>query len=354
LLHKSRLAGFVLFCFLKPRLGGFFCGNMQYINDITESIGNTPLIQLQKVAKGISAKLLVKLEYMNPGGSIKDRLALQIINDAEEKGFLKKGSTIVECTGSGNTGIGLAMLAAVRGYKTVFTMPDKNSQEKIDILRAYGAKVVTCPTNVAPDDPRSYYQVAQRLANEIPNSFFARQYSNPSNPKTHYLTTGREIWEQTNRKIDYFFAGMGTGGTITGTAKYLKEKSKNITIIGVDPVGSIYADYFNHKKVQAKPKTYLIEGIGEDFIPEIIDFSLIDDVIQVTDKEAYGMTRSLAREEGILVGSSSGAAVLGAIKYLQQKELSHDSVVVILLPDSGKSYLSKIFNDDWMQEKHLL
>lgn len=327
---------------------------MHYIKDITESIGNTPLIQLQKVVKGIGFTVLVKLEYMNPGGSVKDRLALQIINDAEEKGLLKKGSTIIESTGSGNTGIGLAMIASIRGYKTVFTMPDKNSQEKIDILKAYGAQVVICPTNVSPDDPRSYYNVAKRLAEEIPDSFFTRQYSNPSNPKAHYLTTGREIWEQTDGKIEYFFAGMGTGGTITGTAKYLKEKNDSVTVIGVDPIGSIYTDYFNHKKIESKPKTYLIEGIGEDFIPETIDFSFIDAVVQVTDKEAYHMARLLAQQEGILVGSSSGAAVSGALKYLHRKNLSKDTIAVILLPDSGRNYLSKIFNNDWMQEKHLL
>lgn len=327
---------------------------MQYSKNITESIGNTPLIQLQKVVRGVYCNVLVKVEYMNPGGSVKDRLAMQIITDAEEKGLLKKGSTIIESTGSGNTGIGLAMIAAVRGYKTIFTMPDKNSQEKINVLKAYGAEVVICPTNVAPEDPRSYYKVAERLASEIPDSFFARQYSNPSNPKAHYLMTGKEIWDQTDGKIDYFFAGIGTGGTITGAAKYLKEKNEKIRVIGIDPIGSLYADFFNTKKIQSKPKTYLIEGIGEDFIPETIDFSFIDNIVQVTDKEAYHMARRLAQEEGILVGSSSGAAVFGAIVYLQQKKVSKDAVAVILLPDSGRSYLSKLYNDEWMQEKHLL
>ncbi|HVA96216.1 MAG TPA: cysteine synthase A [Candidatus Acidoferrales bacterium] len=327
---------------------------MKYASNVIDVIGNTPLVQLRTVTKGIRATILVKIEYLNPGGSIKDRMALQIISDAEKKGLLKKGSTIIECTGSGNTGIGLAMIAAVRGYKTIFTMPDKNSQEKINMLKAYGAEVIICPTNVAPNDPRSYYQVAERLAHEIPHAFFARQYSNPSNPKSHYLSTGPEIWKQTDGEIDYFIAGMGTGGTISGTGKYLKDKKKSIKVIGVDPAGSVYIDYFKRKEVTNKAKTYLIEGIGEDFIPGTINFSIIDDVVQVTDKEAYQMGRRLAREEGILVGSSSGAAVAGAIKFAKQKKLSRDKIVVVLLPDSGRSYLSKLFNDEWMAEHGLL
>jgi cystathionine beta-synthase len=324
------------------------------MNILTNFIGNTPLLQLQNISKDMLGKVFVKLEYMNPGGSIKDRVALQMINDAEEKGLLKKGGTIIESTGSGNTGIGLAMIAAVRGYKTIFTMPDKNSQEKINILKAYGAEVVICPTNVSPDDPRSYYKVAQRLAQEIPKSFFTGQYNNPSNPKAHFLSTGPEIWKQTNGKIDYFFAGMGTGGTISGTGKFLKKKNKSVQIVGVDPVGSIYTEYFREKKITKKAKTYLIEGIGEDFIPETINFSYIDDVVQITDKAAYQMARKLAREEGILVGSSSGAAVAGALAYLKKKNIPKDKIIVILLPDSGRSYLSKIFNDDWMKEKSFL
>jgi len=322
--------------------------------NITNFIGNTPLVQLENISGKVQPNIYVKLEYMNPGGSVKDRMALQIINDAEKNGLLKRGSTIIESTGAGNTGIGLAVIAAVRGYKAIFTMPDKNSREKTNILKAYGAEVIICPTNVPPDDPRSYYKTAERLAREIPDSFFARQYSNKSNPKAHYLSTGPEIWKQTNGEIDYFIAGMGTGGTISGIGKFLKEKKKSIKIVGVDPIGSVYTDYFKDKRVKQIAKTYLIEGIGEDFIPTTIDFSFIDDTIQVSDKEAYQMARRLAREEGILVGSSSGAAVAGAFKYIKQKGISKDKIIVILLPDSGRNYLSKIFNDDWMRLNHLL
>lgn len=327
---------------------------MNKTNSILNFIGNTPLVQLQNITKNIAPSIFVKLEYLNPGGSVKDRMALQIINDAEEKGLLKKGYTIIESTGSGNTGIGLAMIAAVKGYKTVFTMPDKNSIEKINVLIAYGAEVIVCPTNVAPDDPRSYYKTAERLSKEIPNSFFARQYYNPSNPKGHYLSTGPEIWSQTNGNIDYFIAGMGTGGTISGTANYLKEKNNKIQIIGIDPVGSMYSDYFKNKKTKNASKTYLIEGIGEDFIPKSINFSFIDDVVQVSDKEAYTMARRLAKEEGILVGSSSGAAVAGTLKFIELNNVPENKVLVILLPDSGRSYLSKLFNDEWMLEHNLL
>ncbi|HSX09973.1 MAG TPA: cysteine synthase [Candidatus Saccharimonadales bacterium] len=321
---------------------------------LIDYIGNTPLLQLQRITAGVRVRLFVKLEYTNPGGSIKDRIALQMILDAEEQGLLKEGGTIIEATGSGNTGIGLAMIAAVRGYKTIFTMPDKNSPEKINILKAYGAKVIVCPTNVPPDDPRSYYKVAEKLAKETPNSFFARQYSNPSNPKAHFASTGPEIWKQSRGKIDYFIAGMGTGGTITGTAQFLKSRKKSVQIIGVDPVGSVYTEYFKEKKFAKKAKTYLIEGIGEDFVPKTIDFNYIDEVVQVTDKEAYQMARQLGRTEGILVGSSGGAAVAAALKYFNNKKFGRDKIVVILLPDSGRSYLSKIFNDEWMTKNNLL
>jgi len=325
---------------------------MKYAKNLLETIGNTPLVKLNKITKDIKATVLVKLEWMNPGGSVKDRMALQIINDAEKSGELKKGGTIVECTGAGNTGIGLAVIAAIRGYKMIFTMPDKNSMEKINLLKAYGAKVIVCPTAVAPDDPRSYYKMAETIAKKTPNSFFVRQYYNLSNPKAHYLSTGPEIWKQTNGKIDYFIAGMGTGGTITGAGKYLKKKNKNIKIIGIDPIGSLYFEYFKTKKLTSAAKTYLIEGIGEDFIPDTIDFSYIDDVVRVTDKEAFQAARKMLSDEGILVGSSSGAAVAGALKFVEN--LPKDKVVVVLLPDSGKNYISKIFNDEWMKEKNLL
>lgn len=344
----------MFFYVFQPRKTGFFCGNMQESKTITDYIGTTPLIRLQNIVSDVEASVLVKLEYLNPGGSVKDRMAFQIISDAEKKGLLHKGDTIIECTGSGNTGIGLAMIAAVRGYKTIFTMPDKNSMEKINILKAYGAKVVLCPTNVAPEDPRSYYRVAERMAKIIPGAFFAQQYQNPSNPKAHYLSTGPEIWEQTEGKLDYFIAGMGTGGTITGTGMFLKEKNPNVSVIGVDPRGSIYANFFRKKKLTKTAKTYLIEGIGEDFIPETIDFSFIDDIMQVNDKEAYLMARELARREGILTGSSSGAAVAGALKYIKRKKVGKGKIIVILLPDSGRSYLSKIYNDEWMKEHNMV
>lgn len=324
---------------------------MKYAKNIIEPIGNTPIVKLNSVAKEVEANVFVKLEYLNPGGSVKDRMAQQLVSDAEKSGKLKKGYTIIEATGSGNTGIGLAMIAAVRGYNTIFTMPDKNSQEKINILKAYGAEVIICPTNVPADDPRSYYEVAKRLAAEIPNSFLANQYNNPSNPRAHYSYTGPEIWEQTDGEIDYFVAGMGTGGTISGISNYLKEKNEKVQVIGVDPVGSLYHEYFKTKTVKSQPKSYKIEGIGEDFIPNTMDFSNIDDVVQVTDKESYLMARKLAKEEGMLVGSSSGAAVVGALKYIKANNVQKGKNVVILLPDSGRNYLSKIFNDQWMEEQ---
>lgn len=351
LLHFLLLRRLCIFCIDNLPQGGFFVFTMKFSNSIIDSIGNTPLVKLNSVVDDLLPTVLVKIEYFNPGGSIKERMALQIINDAEKSGKLKKGDTIIEATGAGNTGIGLAIIAATRGYHTIFTMPDKNSKEKIDMLKAYGAEVIVCPTNVAPHDPQSYYKVAERLARELPNSFLTKQYSNPSNPLAHYKATGPEIWKQTDGELDYFVAGMGTGGTISGVGKYLKEQSKNVQTIGVDPVGSLYYEYFKHNNLESKAKTYKIEGIGEDFVPETIDFSFIDDVVQVTDKDAYLMARRLAREEGILVGSSSGAAVVGTLQYIREHKIGNDKTFVILLPDSGRSYLSKIYNDEWMQEQ---
>lgn len=314
---------------------------MKYANNILELIGNTPLVKLNSVAKNVKPLILAKLEYLNPGGSVKDRIGIKMIEKAEREGLLKPGGNIVEPT-SGNTGVGLAMAAAIKGYKCTFVMPDKMSDEKRSLLRSYGADVVITPTNVEPDSPDSYYSVSDRLAKELPNGYKPNQYKNMSNPQAHYETTGPEIWEQTDGKIDYFFAGMGTGGTISGIAKYLKEKNPNIKIIGVDPEGSLYSG--------DTVRPYKIEGIGEDFIPETINLEIIDDMIRVSDKESFIMTRRLSKEEGILVGGSCGSAVAGVIKYIEEKNISEDKIIVVLLPDSGKSYLSKIFNDDWMKE----
>lgn len=319
--------------------------------NVLEAIGDTPNVRLQKVAKGLAASVYVKLEYLNPGGSVKDRIAVQIVDDAEAAGEIKPGGTIVEAT-SGNTGAGLAMVGAVRGYKSVFVLPDKQSEEKRAALRGYGAKVVITPTNVEPDDPRSYYAVSRRLADETPGALYANQYHNPSNPKAHYASTGPEIWEQFDGKIDVFVAGLGTGGTISGVAKYLKEKNPEIRIVGVDPVGSLYYDYFKTGRM-TEAFSYVIEGIGEDFLPSTIDFSLIDDVVRVNDRECFQMTRRLAREEGLFVGGSCGAAVAGAVKWLEQHDRP-DLRVLVLLPDSGSRYLSKVYNDAWMEENGFL
>ncbi|MFN8672982.1 MAG: cystathionine beta-synthase [Candidatus Sericytochromatia bacterium] len=314
---------------------------MKYANNVLELIGNTPLVKLNSVTKGLKPLVLAKVEYMNPGGSVKDRIGITMVEAAEKAGLLKPGGTIVEPT-SGNTGVGLAMAAALKGYKCVFVMPDKMSQEKIRLLRAYGAEVVVTPTNVEPEDPESYYSVSTRLAKEIPNGFKPNQYANMNNPEAHYNTTGPEIWEQTEGKIDIFVAGMGTGGTISGVAKYLKEKNPKIQIVGADPYGSLYSGDV------AKP--YKVEGIGEDFFPETMNLDIIDEKVTVYDKESFVMTRRLAREEGLLVGGSCGSAVMGTIKYIQKYDLGEDKVVVVLLPDSGRNYLSKIFSDDWMKE----
>jgi len=319
------------------------------VSNILQAIGNTPIVKLNRVTQGIAADIYVKCEYLNPGGSHKDRVAANMIRRAEAEG-LKPGGTIVEAT-SGNTGAALAMHAAVKGYKCVFVMPDKMSEEKIAALRAFGAKVVVCPTAVEPEDPRSYYQVAKRIANETPNCFYANQYHNPANPEAHYVSTGPEIWEQCGEDLDVFVAGLGTGGTITGTGRYLKEKKPSIKLVGVDPVGSLYYDYVKTGQVTT-PFTYKVEGIGEDFFPSTIDLKILDEVIRVNDKECFQMTRELVRQEGIYVGGSAGAAVIGAIKYAQMTGKKEN--ILVLLPDSAQKYLSKIFNDDWMRENGFL
>jgi len=325
---------------------------MNYSNHISDLIGNTPLVKLNKVTKNIKGTVLAKIESFNPGHSIKDRIGLQLIKDAEKKGLLKKGGTIIEAT-SGNTGMGLALIAIQRGYKLICTMSDKQSKEKIDILKAMGVKVHICPTNVAPDHPDSYYSVAKKLNIEIPNSFYPNQYDNLSNKKAHYLTTGPEIWEQTNGKITHFVAGVGTGGTISGTAKFLKEKNKNIQVWGIDPYGSVFKKYhetntFDEKEIYP----YMTEGIGEDIIPKNVDFELIDLFEKVSDKDAALMTRELAKEEGILAGYSCGAALRGVIQL--KNKLKKNDIVVVILPDHGSRYLAKVFNDDWMKKNKFI
>ncbi len=319
------------------------------LEDISKAVGNTPIIRLSKVTKGLLADIYVKCEYLNPGGSHKDRLAWNLLRRAEENG-LKPGGTIVEAT-SGNTGASLALLAAVRGYKCVFVMPDKMSQEKISNLRAFGAKVVVCPTAVDADDPRSYYKVSRRIADETPNSFYANQYHNPANPEAHYLWTGPEVWKQTKGELDAFVAGMGTGGTISGAGKYLKEKKPGIQLVGVDPVGSLYYDFVKTGRI-TRPFSYKVEGIGEDFFPSTMNLKIIDDIVRVDDKECFLMTRDLTRLEGLFVGGSGGAAVAGAIKYARAQNRKMN--ILVFLADAGQKYVSKIFNDDWMRENGFL
>ena len=321
------------------------------LEDITKAVGNTPIVRLNKVTKGLppGVEIYVKCEYLNPGGSHKDRLAWNLLRRAEEAG-LKPGGTIVEAT-SGNTGASLALLATVRGYKCIFVMPDKMSQEKVANLRAFGAKVVMCPTAVDAEDPRSYYKVSRRIADETPNSFYANQYHNPANPEAHYLWTGPEIWKQTKGDLDVFMAGMGTGGTISGTGKYLREKKPDIKIVGVDPVGSLYYDFVKSGRI-TKPFSYKVEGIGEDFFPTTMNLKIMDDIVRVDDKECFVMTRALTRDEGLFVGGSGGAAVAGAIKWAQKKK--GPLKILVFLADGGNKYVSKIFNDDWMRENGFL
>ncbi len=327
---------------------------MQIHESVLGVIGNTPLVRLNQVTRGLRATVLAKLEFLNPGGSVKDRIGLAMIEEAEREGKLKPGGSIVEGT-SGNTGVGLAIAAAIKGYRCIFVMPDKMSDEKVRQLRAFGARVVVTPTAVEPDDPRSYYSVSKRLVEETPNSILAGQYWNPANPGAHYRTTGPEIWKQTGGKIDYFVCAMGTGGTITGTAKFLRERNPDIKVIGVDPVGSLLYDTFKAGgKIPpgAFPKVYKVEGIGEDFLPTTLDFQYVDDVLQVGDRESFLTTRRLVREEGLFCGGSSGTAVYAALQIA--RPLDGNKTVVVILPDSGSRYLSKVFNDDWMRENRFL
>jgi cystathionine beta-synthase len=318
--------------------------------NILEAIGNTPIVKLQKVAKHVAADIYVKCEYLNPAGSMKDRVAMNIVADAERRGLLGPGATIVEAT-SGNTGMGLALVAALRGYQCVFVMPDKMSQEKVASLRAFGARVVICPTAVEPEDPRSYYQTARRIVQETPGAFYANQYHNPANPEAHYLSTAPEIWKQTNGEVDVFVAGMGTGGTISGCGRYFREQKKGFRLVGVDPIGSLYYEYVKTGRM-TRPFSYYVEGIGEDFLPSTMNLKMLDDIMRVDDKECFLMTRDLVRQEGLFVGGSSGAAVAGAIKYAEMSKRKEN--ILVLLPDGASKYLSKLFDDKWMRENGFL
>jgi cystathionine beta-synthase len=325
---------------------------MKYCETILETIGNTPLVQIKKIIPGIKATVLIKVETFNPGNSIKDRMALKMLLDAEANGNLKPGGTIIECT-SGNTGMGLAIAAAVRGYKCIFTTTDKQSKEKIDLLKALGADVIVCPTNVHPDDPGSYYSVAKRISTEIPNSFWFNQYDNLSNRQAHYESTGPEIWKQTDGKVTHIITGVGTGGTISGTARFLKEQNKDIKVWGIDTYGSVFKKYhetgiFDEQEIYP----YITEGIGEDILPKNVDFSLIDHFEKVTDKDGALMARKIAREEGMLLGYSAGSAVAGL--WQMRAELNEKDVVVVIIHDHGSRYVGKIYNDDWMRERGFL
>jgi cystathionine beta-synthase len=322
---------------------------MNYYENILQCIGNTPLVKLNKITRAIPASVLAKVETFNPGNSIKDRMALKMIEDAEKQGLLKPGGTIIEGT-SGNTGMGLAIAAIIKGYKCIFTTTDKQSKEKIDALKAFGAEVIVCPTDVEPEDPRSYYSVSSRLEKEIPNSWKANQYDNPSNARAHYETTGPEIWQQTDGKITHLVVGVGTGGTICGTGKYLKEKNPAIQILGIDTYGSVFKKYketgiFDKNEIYP----YITEGIGEDFLPQNVDFNIIDHFEKVTDKDAAIYTREIVKQEGIWAGNSAGAAIAG---ILQMKErFKKEDVVVVIFHDHGSRYVGKMFNDEWMREK---
>lgn len=319
---------------------------------VLDIIGHTPLVNLTKLSPNPQVTILAKLEFLNPSGSIKDRIVLHIINDAEKKGLLLSGGTIIENT-SGNTGAAVAMIAAIRGYRAILTMPDKVSQEKQNALKAYGAEIIVTPTSAPPDSPEHYVNVAKRLAQEIPNSFRINQYDNLKNPEAHYLSTGPEIWEQSQGKVDYFVSSGSTGGTISGVGRFLKEKNPKIKIIMPDPIGSIYYAYFKTGKIPKEGNcNYQLEGIGEDHLAQAMDFSVLDDVVQVQDKDAFAYAKLLARKEGILAGGSSGANVWSSVELA--KKLKEPATIVTILPDSGVKYLSKIYNDEWMQEHNLL
>lgn len=321
---------------------------MEYAENILETIGNTPLVKMNNLTKDLPCLILAKYEPLNPGNSVKDRMAVKMIEDAEEAGLLKPGGTIIEGT-SGNTGMGLAIAAAVKGYKCVFVMADKQSKEKVDILKAMGAKVVVCPTAVEPDDPRSYYSVSRRLAEETPNSWYVNQYDNLSNTKAHYESTGPEIWKQTDGKITHFVVGVGTGGTISGVGKYLKEQNPNIKVWGVDTYGSVFKKYhetgiFDENEIYP----YVTEGIGEDILPKNVDFSIIDGFTKVTDKDGAVYTQRLAKEEGMFLGNSAGSAIKGVLQL--KEHFTKEDVVVVLFHDHGSRYVGKMFNDDWMKK----
>ncbi|MFQ5868286.1 MAG: PLP-dependent cysteine synthase family protein [Candidatus Zixiibacteriota bacterium] len=318
---------------------------MKYYKNILAIIGNTPLVKLNAVTTSIKSTIWAKLEYLNPSGSVKDRMALYMVEDAERSGLLKPGGTIVE-NSSGNTGAALAMIAEVKGYRCIITMPDKMSDEKKNLMKALGAEVIVTPTDVPADSPESYYSVARRIAAETPNSYYPDQYNNPKNIEAHYHTTGPEIWEQTRGEIDFLVAGIGTGGTLSGAGRYLKEKKPETRIIAVDPQGSVFYDYFKSGRL-IKPHVYKVEGIGEDYVVKAVDFALIDDIIQVNDKVSFIMARRLAKEEGLFAGGSSGSAVWAAIKLAEKIEEKRN--IVVILPDSGDRYLSKIYNEEWMK-----
>jgi len=325
---------------------------MNYAKNILETIGNTPLVKINKLTAELPCLVLAKYETFNPGNSVKDRMAVQMVEDAEAEGKLKPGGTIIEGT-SGNTGMGLALVAVVKGYKMICVISDKQSKEKVDILRAMGSEVFVCPTDVAPEDPQSYYSTARRLSEEIPNSWYVNQYDNPSNTKAHFLTTGPEIWEQTNGKVTHFVVGVGTGGTISGVGTFLKSKNPNIKIWGVDTYGSVFKKYhetgiFDQNEIYP----YITEGIGEDILPKNVNFDIIDGFTKVTDKDAAVYTQRLAKEEGMFLGNSAGAAIKGVLQL--KEKFNKDDVVVVLFHDHGSRYVGKIYNDDWMREQGFL